>query len=254
VHIPKCAGTDLSFHFRARHASLDRSLTDPSWTSKPAMLRRIARVVAHARNADSIFVHGHINLADHIAADVIRPTDRAFTVIRDPLAAAISQINYVLTRFDEDIAAGQLRPDTSTWSQMMALGPAPAQLSDDFIKRVTRTVLRNQDMTVPNSLCHWLGAGGAQAVVERLATYDVEITDVDRYNGWLRAAWGVDAKTRWNESKKFISLQNLATDDVAYLNDITRDDQRLYRTVERRLTATGKLSLTGDDLRGVGVG
>ena len=137
VHIPKCAGTDLSFHFRACHPSLDRSLTDPEWTPKSAMLRRIARVVAHVRTADSIFVHGHINLADHIAAGIIRPTDRVFTVIRDPLAAAISQINYVLTRFEEDIVAGALRPDTAEWSRAMDLGPTPARMSEIFIDRLT---------------------------------------------------------------------------------------------------------------------
>jgi hypothetical protein len=251
VHIPKCAGTDLSFHFRARHASIDRYLTDPAWTSKPDMLRRIARVVAHVRTSDSIFVHGHINLADHIAADVIRPTDRVFTVIRDPVMAAISQINYVLTRFDEDIASGQLRPDTAEWSRALNLGTAPTVVSAAFVKRVTSAALRNEDMIVPNSLCLWLGAGGAQAVVDRLATYDVEVTDVARYNPWLRAAWKIDAQTRWNKSKKFVSLQELPTDDVGHLNSITREDQRLYRSIEGLLTASGKLSLTGDDLRRV---
>jgi len=253
VHIPKCAGTDLTFHFRARHPSLDRTLTDPAWTTKPAMLRRIARVVAQVRTADSIFVHGHINLADHIAAGIIRPTDRVFTVIRDPLAAAISQINYILTRFEEDIATGKWRPDTREWLQAVDLGTTPERMSDELVKRVTRAALRNDQLTVPNALCLWLGGEGAQRVVERLASYDVEVTDVERYNDWLRAAWGINATTRWNESKKFISIQTLATDDVAHLNGITRDDQRLYRTVDRMLTATGKLSLTGEDLRGASV-
>ena len=251
VHIPKCAGTDLSFHFRARHPSLERSLTDPAWTPKSAMLRRISRVVAHVRTADSIFVHGHINLADHIAAGIIRPTDRIFTVIREPLAAAISQVNYILTRFEEDLTGGQLRPDTAEWSRAMDLGPTPARMSDDFIKRLTTAALRTKRLTVPNSQCLWLGGEGTQAVVDRLATYDVEVSEVERYNAWLQATWGIEAKTRWNASKKFIALQDLTTDDLGYLVGITREDQRLYRTVERLLTSTGKLSLSGEDLRGV---
>jgi hypothetical protein len=254
VHIPKCAGTDLTFHFRGRHPSLDRSLTAPDWTSKPAMLRRIARVVAHVRTADSIFVHGHINLADHIDTGIIRPTDRAFTVIRDPLAAAISQINYILTRFEQDISTGQLRPDTRQWSQTMDLGAVPERVSDAFVRHVTHAALRDVTLTVPNALCRWLGDGGAQHVVERLASHDIEVTDVERYNAWLRAAWGIEATTRWNESKKFISIQDLATDDLGHLSEVTRDDQRLYRTVEGILTASGKLSLHGDDLRGASIG
>jgi len=251
VHIPKCAGTDLAFHFRARYPSLDRSLTDPRWTTKAAMFRRLARLAAHVRTSDSIFVHGHINLADHIAAGTIRPTDRVFTVIRDPFAVALSQINYVLTRFDEDIAAGQLQPDTSGWSGVMDLGATPDRMSDAFVKRVTSAALRNEDLILPNSLCLWLGAGGAQPVVDRLVTHDVELTGVTRYNEWLRSAWGFDATTRFNESKKFISTTDLTTDDLTYLNSITREDQRFYRTVERLAIASGKVSLTGEDLRGV---
>ena len=150
VHLPKCAGTDLIFHFRACHPSLDRSLTDPEWTPKSAMLRRIARVVAHVHTADSIFVHGHINLADHIAADIIRPTDRVFTIIRDPLAAAISQINYVRTWFEEDIVAGALRPDTAEWSRAMDMGPTPARMSEIFIDRLTSAALHSERIMMSN--------------------------------------------------------------------------------------------------------
>jgi hypothetical protein len=133
----------------------------------------------------------------------------------------------------------------------MDLGAAPARMSDDFVKRVTRAALRNEDLTQPNLLCNSLGGEGAQPVVDRLVTYGVEMTDVARYNQWLREVWGISAQTRWNESKKFISVQDLATDDLVHLNSITREDQRFFRTVESLLAASGKLSLTADDLRGV---
>jgi hypothetical protein len=251
VHIPKCAGTDLTYHFRARYPSLDRTLTDPEWFTKADMLRRLARVAGHVRVSDSIFVHGHINLADYLGASLVRPTDHVFTILRDPLAVAISQINYILTRFDEDIAAGQLRPDTSGWAAMMDLGEMPGSMSDDFVRRVARSALRNEDLTVPNSLCLWLGGGGAQRVADRLATYDVEVTDIARYNEWLRREWGIDAQTRWNESKKFISVQTMSADDITYLNGITRDDQKLFQAVDKVLSATGKLSLGAEELRGI---
>jgi hypothetical protein len=184
---------------------------------------------------------------------VIRPTDRVFTIIREPLAVAVSQINYILTRFDEDIAAGKMQPDTAGWSRVMDLGALPARMSDDFVERVTRAALRNEDLTPPNSLCNMLGGQGAQSVVDRLLTYGVEVTDVARYNQWLREAWGIGAQTRWNESKKFISLQDLGTEDIFHLNSITREDQRFHLTVESLLTASGKSSLTAEDLRGVKV-
>jgi hypothetical protein len=251
VHFPECTETDLGFHFRACHPSLDRSLTDPEWMPKSAMLRRIARVVAHVHTADSIFVHGHINLADHIAADIIRPTDRVFTIIRDPLAAAISQINYVRTWFEEDIVAGALRPDTAEWSRAMDMGPTPARMSEIFIDRLTSAALHSERIMMSNWQCIWLGGESTQAVVDRLATNHVEVTEVNRYNAWLHATWGIEAKTRWNASKKFIALQDLTRDDLGYVVGITEEDQRLYGTIERLLTSTGKLSLRGGGLRGV---
>ena len=92
--------------------------------------------------------------------------------------------------------------------------PSPTEVSAAFVKRVTSAALRIEDLIVPNALCLWLGGGGAQAVVDRLATYDVEVTDVARYNPWLRAAWRSTPRRRWNKSKKFVSLQELPTDDV----------------------------------------
>jgi hypothetical protein len=251
VHIPKCAGTDLTFHFRARFPSLDRSLTDPQWTAKPAMLQRIARVVAHLHGSDRVFVHGHINLADHIAAGVIRPSDRAFTILRDPLQVAISQINYVLTRFDEDMTTGKFRPDTKEWADVLELGTLPARMSEAFIRRLTGAALRHEDLVLPNTIGSWLGGEGAQPVVDRLARFNVEVTDTSRYNAWLAQAWGIDAPTRWNASKAFVTSDSLSRDDLMHLNSITGEDRRIYRAYQTIVAASGRLSVSGEELRGV---
>ncbi len=251
VHIPKCAGTDLTFHFRARYPSLERALTDPDWTPKTAMLHRIARVVSHVHASDSVFVHGHINLKDYIADDLIRPKDRVFTVIREPFAIAVSQINYVLTQFNEDIAKGKAEPDTLEWSRVMGLGPLPKHMSDDFIKLLAKAVLRNEDLVLPNSVGSWLGGEGGQAVLDRLVRHNVEVTDTDRYSRWLQQSWGIMADTRWNESKKFVSLEDLTQEDLIYLQKITAEDRRLYRSIQQVFDATGKIALNAEDLRGV---
>lgn len=251
VHIPKCAGTDLTFHFRARYPSLDRTLTDPDWTTKTAMLHRIARVVAQTHASDSIFLHGHINLREYIAGGLIRPTDRAFTVVREPFAVALSQINYVLTRFAEDIAKGKAEPDTAEWCEVMQLGRLPTQLSETFIKRLTKAALRNEDLVLPNSLGSWLGGEGSQPVLDRLVRHNVEVTDTERYNQWLQQAWGITADTRWNASKQFVAVADLASEDLAHLQKITAEDRRLYRAIQHVFDTTGKLSVRAEDLRGV---
>jgi hypothetical protein len=124
-------------------------------------------------------------------------------------------------------------------------------MSEIFIDRLTSAALHSERIMVPNWQCIWLGGESTQAVVDRLATNHVEVTEVNRYNAWLHATWGIEAKTRWNASKKFIALQDLTRDDLGYVVGITEEDQRLYGTIERLLTSTGKLSSRGGDLRGV---
>jgi hypothetical protein len=190
-------------------------------------------------------------LREYIADDLIRPTDRAFTIIREPFAIALSQINYVLTRFAEDIAKGKAEPDTAEWCEVMHLGRLPAQLSEGFIKRLTKAALRNEDLMLPNPLGSWLGGEGSQPVLDRLVRHNVEITDTERYNQWLQHAWGITARTRWNASKQFVAAADLASEDLAHLQKITAEDRRLYRAIQQMFDITGKLSLRAEDLRGV---
>src|SRR5690242_17543729 len=42
VHIPKCAGTDLSNKLKTRYPWLDHNVMDAGWTSKHAMLRHLS--------------------------------------------------------------------------------------------------------------------------------------------------------------------------------------------------------------------
>ena len=92
---------------------------------------------------------------------------------------------------------------------------------------------------------------GAQPVMDRLARFNVEVTDTSRYNAWLAQAWGIDARTRWNASKTFVTTDSLATDDLIHLNSITSEDRRIYRAYQAIVAASGRLSVTGDALRGV---
>lgn len=248
VHIPKCAGSDLSFHLASRFPSLEQRLTDEVWTSKEALFRALARFVRELAFADAVFVRGHIPLDTYADADLIRPADRIFSIVRDPTEIALSQINYILTKFQLNIDAGVVERDTEEWLHALGLKELPAAVTPQFADKYARVLLHNTDIVEPNSMCRWLGGGTAQTVVERLARHLVEITDTAHYNAWLSAEWGISAYTRQNESTKFISLSTLGHQELNYVQDLSLEDRKLFALVQNALAVTGNASVSGEEI------
>jgi len=245
VHIPKCAGSDLSMHLARRYASIGQRIIDPAWTPKELLFRTLGNFVRELTFSQSIFVRGHINLAYFIDNRLIRPMDRAFTIVREPIEMAISQVNYLMSKITWNVDAGALQPDTAEWLNFLGMPGLPNQITDDYCHEVCRKALRSRDIVVPNALCHWLGGGTAEEVVARLREHDVEVTDTAHYNAWLRAEWGIDAHTRQNESIKFITADGLDRDDMEYLRDISAEDTRLFGMIQDQLAAPDTLSVRG---------
>lgn len=248
VHIPKCAGSDLSFHLASRFPSLEQRLTDEVWTSKEEFFQAIARFVRELAFADAVFVRGHIPLDTYADAHLIRPADRIFSIVRDPTEIALSQINYILTKFQLNIDAGVLERDTEEWLHALGLKELPAAVTPQFADKYARMLLHNTEIVEPNSMCRWLGGGTVQTVVERLARHFVKITDTAHYNAWLSAEWGISAYTRQNESTKFISLSTFGHQELSYIQDLSLEDRKLYAQVQNALAVTGRTSVSGEEI------
>ncbi len=62
IHIPKCAGTDLSNKLKTRFPWIDFNIMDPDWTTKDAMLRHLSRLATQIRLPNSIYLCGHAGL------------------------------------------------------------------------------------------------------------------------------------------------------------------------------------------------
>jgi len=60
VHIPKCAGSDLSMHLSSRFPSLEQRLVEEGWTEKDQLFHALAEFVREVVFSDSIFLRGHI--------------------------------------------------------------------------------------------------------------------------------------------------------------------------------------------------
>jgi hypothetical protein len=251
VHIPKCAGTDLSNKLKTRFPWLDYNVMDADWTSKHAMFQHLSRLAVQLRFADRLFLCGHGSLVYYLDCNLIRPSDQLFTIVREPVEIMISQINYVLTRFLRDAEAGTVGADTAKWLALMGRDGLPDALSDDFVREAAGLILRIPEIVPPNPLCLWLGGYGADAAtaLQAIIASDIEITDMTRYNDWLTGRWGIISETRDNESTKFVNLETLPRKLSNYARTICEQDVKLYEAIACRLAQSGKLSIFGHELQ-----
>ena len=169
LHIPKCAGSDLQGHLARQHPFVTYYWCEESWTRKADLFYELCNLVRELAFSHSILVSGHVSLDYYASRGLIRPADRIFTVIRDPLEIAISAINYLLTQFETSINTRRIFPDVKNWISMLEINALPSQMTAQFAKDISVRALRNPEIVRPNSLCYWLGEGDIEAVVKRLA-------------------------------------------------------------------------------------
>jgi len=247
VHVPKCAGTDLSVKLTARYPSLHKSLTDVNWTTTEELFKAISRLVINIRFFDEILISGHNPLGYYIANDLIRLSDCVFTVVRDPIKIAESQTNYVMTRLMADTKSGNFAPDTREWLDQLGLDKLPVDLPPAKVQQLCSAILRCPEIVRSNSMCFWLGGDTADRALALLAACRVEVTVADRYSEWLRKRWGIEIDSRLNISEKFISPE-IMHDALPHLRQLLAEDIKLYSCIYRTIQRSGKVSVMGPDL------
>jgi hypothetical protein len=248
LHIPKCAGSDLAAHLALRYPSVRQQWQEEAWFGTGALFAALADFVRELPFSDSILTAGHVRFDLHIGAGLVRPMDRIFTVVRDPIEIAISSVNYLLTRFQANLGARQPDADVQDWLATLGLPALPPQLAPPFVAEVIHRALYNPVVVQPNSICYWLGGGDAEAVIARLARHHVEITNTRHYDDWLAREWGVATPTRANASTRFLSLSDLSHQDLEHVRNLSPEDRKLYDLIEERLEASGRSSIFGEDL------
>lgn len=247
VHVPKCAGTDLSTNLMGRFPFLHQSMTQTSWTTTNDLFRTLSRLVLNVRIFGRIFVTGHNSLDYYGSRKLIRPSDSVFTILRDPIKIVESQVNYVMTRLMQDTLSGNLGPDTRHWLDCLGLAALPAEMTPAEAQLHCAAILRCPQIIRPNSMCIWLGGNRAESALARLIEHNVEITLTDHYNEWLRSRWGIASVTRMNQSGRFISATTIY-DALPHIHNLVAEDIRLYSLVQQAIRSSGKLSVFGSDL------
>lgn len=239
IHVPKCAGTDLSAHLSVRFPAFHQSLTSRDYSSQHRLFGELSELVRILPFFDFVLVHGHMNLGDVLGAKLLRPVDEMFTTLRNPIDISLSQTNYILTRLMQDAERGAFGPDSRTWLLELGLDVTPAEVTRPMLDALRLPLLRDGSINRPDTMCEWLGGGEAAEVVDRLSELDAEVTTTRHYGGWLAGRWQIQSGTRRNESVPFLRREDLTPGDLDYLYDISIQDRQLYAEVEKRIDDAG---------------
>jgi hypothetical protein len=246
IHVPKCAGSDLSSHLVSRFPSLNSQILDPDWASSDQFFAAIRDVVLEVNVSDSIYVHGHNNLAFYRKWELIRFRDEIFTVLRDPVSRVISQVNYVLTRiFSDEVPVA---PDTRGWRDEFAIDDNQLTEAKAAVHELAHRSLRDEGVVVPNVICQYLGRGTCDSAVEQTVINDIEITETSRYDAWSQARWGVGRPTRKNASDEYVRFTDFLPADQEYIREICNEDLKFYNLLIERLEQSDSLSIKGNDI------
>jgi hypothetical protein len=249
VHVPKCAGTDLSANLMKRLPFLHQQMTQPNWMKRDDFFRAVSRLVLNVRFFDQIFITGHNSLRYYTSRNLVRPVDRVFTILRDPVGIALSQVNYIMSRLTAEARSKNYSPDTGEWLRILNLDTMPLDMPEMMAQRLCTTILHDTNIIHPNSMCTWLGGSDCETAINQLVEHDVEITIIENYKEWLRHTWGVVSETQMNRSQKFITAEMINDQDIAHIRKIYSEDLKLYDVVLGALQRNKKLSITGGELR-----
>jgi hypothetical protein len=243
IHIPKTAGSELSARLKARYPFLSSQILEPGWGTEDEICIAVRDAVIGLAKSDRLVIGGHNSLERYRMWRAIRYEDRLFTVLRDPIYATLSLINYVLTRIFAQEA--QPRPDTLGWRQRFEIQDVAAISKAATIDLAGR-ILRHTGVVPSNVACRFLGGStSADAALDRIVCYGVELTDTEHLDAWCRATWGIDSSARSNLSRPYVRYDDFAPADREYLASITAEDAKLYAHVRDRIERQGTPSVQG---------
>ncbi len=247
VHIPKCAGTDLTDALRRRFAAF-RELDYRPHVDKPdARLQSLRDLVLGIMLTDTICFTGHERLTWYVRNNMVREGDHIFTVIREPVALIYSYVNYILTICSKPETVGGT--DAQRYLRMLGITRFDTDLTDAYMHDMAHRVLHCKPAIQPNHLATFLGDGTARGATKTIIASNIEITDTSRYAAWRTERFGFAASPRRNASKPFYTPHTASAEDRAYIDAICLEDKILYIALHDRLERAGGVSITGRMLR-----
>ena len=242
VHVPKCAGSDLSNILSKVVPSIYQDLSKQAWTPPERLFTVLHELVLDVGRADGIFVRGHHTLQWFRNNQLNRLGDRLFTIVRDPAERLISEVNYIVRRLSEDRRAAG--PDTRRWLSQLGMSAPVAVAPGELASRI----LYQPDLLTNNKMCTQFGQPTYEAALGNLTQCEIEITDTARYSHWLKDTWGIISTSKANQSQPVLTSQSVVGKDRDRIESLISEDKKLFNLVRSKLEESGGSFVRGLDL------
>jgi hypothetical protein len=247
VHIPKCAGTDMTALLRRHYPTLQKAAFDPTVPAAD-LFTTLRDTVLGLRYSDTIALTGHERLAFyHRQFSLVRPQDWVFTIVRDPRAMLYSHLCYILTVCRDAPRTG--RPDGLLWLKLLDLKAIPEHASAAYLADLARALLAREDITPRNTLCNFLGDGTANSALEAIIASNIEITDTARYPAWRAEKFPHAAASHVNPSHPYFTPDQAEAADLDRIAELTAEDRLLYAAIAAAFARNDQLSIRGRQLK-----
>lgn len=247
VHIPKCAGSDLTRILAQRHLVVSGTMGYQTKFLGDKLFAYLHDVMTCMPFVREIVIRGHVPLHYYIDRKLIRESDQIFTVIRDPVDRIISAVNFQVKLFLRD-PLGKAA-ETKRWQDKLGWKRFPDLSEKEDVMRLAKQVLRNPQLIPANKICTSFGDGSIESALANIVRSNIDITDLLRYETWLQDTWRAPKSLRANRSEKVLSSSTLDADDRFIVDEKVSNDYKLYNILMDKLKSAGAPSIRGSCLR-----
>jgi len=257
VRIPRCAGAHFLHMASARHPLFTNDIVEWRRNDGAELIPRIGRYLGRFTETRTIMATLP-SLMPFVTAPApaepdgspfawalnpppFRTTDRLFTIVREPAAIVLGQVNAILDRLQQEPSNDDA--ETAAWRRRFT--PLPSRDDNKAWQQIGHRLLRAPPLR--NPICHALGDGTAANAVESCRRWNVEICDLALYDSWLKYTWETEAGPPTPSASRILTQQNLGAAASAHLAEIIAEDAAFYGHV---VAARAKLSATQTSIRG----
>jgi hypothetical protein len=246
IHIPKCAGSDLTIELRRHAPLLHYNLARPEATPKSEFFATLKDLALGIASAASIAASGHVPLRWYQERDLVRYEDDLFTVVREPRSMIYSFISYILTRLQRFGSAK--RNDIAHWLNAIGMKELAPDPKPEYLLEIGSRLLRAPAVTSRNMICNNLGRGKAAGAIENAVRTGIEITETTRYSAWKQNKFGFQSEKRTNESLPLYTAELASAADRDFVDEMVAEDRLVYAKVMAALERHDALSINGTAL------
>ncbi len=210
------------------------------------LLADLVRVARRAKKSNQILASGHIRLSWYLSRGLCRPTDRAFTVIREPRASLMSLLNYYIRRFQQD--PDGKATDTGIWEKFITVPRIGAEADAETLREFGKSILPVEALTRHTFATTMLGAGTYASAMDLIIRSNVELVPLEAYNAWLSEEWDINSTARANASPQVLRLEDFNKPQLSYMDDLLADDYKLHERIVAAWRKKGGTRIFGSDL------